>query len=657
MGKPLHVVDTNWLVVRCRVFCSTSKFVCLALLVVSCGMKSQDQPPLLEKGLLNAPAAIRHLPSDTAVVVVLQGPLLKEVSTVSIKETLSPSKQNCLIGDESFRPSIAFGMSYPLSYQGGFLVISTFDTEECDALITDALTDSSMFVSENLGGGLYRAAFSKNVLDNWSRNQGSISAASTRLLERTGAASVRFAIDPIAPWPGNPFGGPAVKEVPVGLAGTLEFRDGLTLSSELEWTNENEAEHGKARLWRELSVLAEISGYGDFILPLKTAHALKRDGNHATLDGTLSPRTWHALVDRIERTEFRSPSAGTASTMLTVLPSVVVMNRKSMLSDRGLSKALADIKSKAGFIGITYLKGQPQARITDVMEILQETGLPVAVTTETESSLAISLSLAKTCKGGMEHACHSLGVMFNEGIGVTKDTGKADEYFEEGCFQGVDESCYELGGFQEGENDAELAYWESRANDESVLVAGKLAFIYKKHAAPAKKEQSNKYFQKAANLGHYGALIEMAIIYHKGRGVRQDDALAIKWLERATSQGGQKAQANLGRLYSISKTHRDYDKSRHWLEVAAKKGSTMAMIDLGEIHYRLDKRNLDLIEGYRWLNKACKQGDTDAVHHIDKLWKTMNKSVKARAVQAHGPMADCPRKGGMSYGVLGDKVK
>jgi hypothetical protein len=55
----------------------------------------------LNQGVQNSPLAIRYLPSDVAVVVVLQGPSLSEALAIGIEKEFPPSKLNCLLGDES----------------------------------------------------------------------------------------------------------------------------------------------------------------------------------------------------------------------------------------------------------------------------------------------------------------------------------------------------------------------------------------------------------------------------------------------------------------------------------------------------------------------------------------------------------------------------
>ena len=46
-----------------------------------------------------------------------------------------------------------------------------------------------------------------------------------------------------------------------------------------------------------------------------------------------------------------------------------------------------------------------------------------------------------------------------------------------------------------------------------------------------------KWYRKAAEQGNVNAQYQMGIYYHSGSGVRQDDAVAVTWFERAASNG------------------------------------------------------------------------------------------------------------------------
>jgi len=56
-------------------------------------------------------------------------------------------------------------------------------------------------------------------------------------------------------------------------------------------------------------------------------------------------------------------------------------------------------------------------------------------------------------------------------------------------------------------------------------------------------------YQQAAEQGQAQAQYQLGLIYKQGKGVPQDDALAIHWFRKAAEQGQAGAQNQLGLLY------------------------------------------------------------------------------------------------------------
>ena len=62
-------------------------------------------------------------------------------------------------------------------------------------------------------------------------------------------------------------------------------------------------------------------------------------------------------------------------------------------------------------------------------------------------------------------------------------------------------------------------------------------------------------------------------MYDSGRGVRQDDAEALRWYRKAAEQGYAKAQYNLGLMYANGHgVHQDFDLSKEWFGKACDGG-------------------------------------------------------------------------------------
>ena len=73
-------------------------------------------------------------------------------------------------------------------------------------------------------------------------------------------------------------------------------------------------------------------------------------------------------------------------------------------------------------------------------------------------------------------------------------------------------------------------------------------------------------------------------MYAKGRGVRQDDAEAVRWYRQAAAQGLVQAQYNLGVMYETGRGVRQ-----------------------------------DLALAQEWYGKACQNGDQDGCDNYQRL--------------------------------------
>ncbi|HKP24027.1 MAG TPA: tetratricopeptide repeat protein [Dongiaceae bacterium] len=77
-------------------------------------------------------------------------------------------------------------------------------------------------------------------------------------------------------------------------------------------------------------------------------------------------------------------------------------------------------------------------------------------------------------------------------------------------------------------------------------------------------------WQPLAEQGDVNMQLLIGSIYDLGQGVPQDDAEAVKWYERAATQGSAKGQYQLGALYARSAQVKDPFQGYKWLTIAAR---------------------------------------------------------------------------------------
>ena len=94
-----------------------------------------------------------------------------------------------------------------------------------------------------------------------------------------------------------------------------------------------------------------------------------------------------------------------------------------------------------------------------------------------------------------------------------------------------------------------------------------------------------KWFLRAAEAGHAGAVNSLANCYDKGTGVAVDFVKAIALYTRASEAGNSVAQFNLGMRYLIgsSGVACDVAKAREWLARAAAGGVAQAAAPLAAL--------------------------------------------------------------------------
>jgi hypothetical protein len=80
-----------------------------------------------------------------------------------------------------------------------------------------------------------------------------------------------------------------------------------------------------------------------------------------------------------------------------------------------------------------------------------------------------------------------------------------------------------------------------------------------------------------AEKGYAFAQFNMGVLYDQGKGVPQDDALAMQWYQKAAEQGLPQAQINLGIMYEQGQgIPADYVRAYFWYTLAESQGDDQA---------------------------------------------------------------------------------
>jgi len=125
----------------------------------------------------------------------------------------------------------------------------------------------------------------------------------------------------------------------------------------------------------------------------------------------------------------------------------------------------------------------------------------------------------------------------------------------------------------------------------------------------------------SANNGNAEMQFNIGLMFQRGRGVRQDHGEAIKWYEKAATQGLVPAQVNLGSMYYDGKGM-EINKilAAKWLKKAAAQGDDRAQYLLGIMYGKGEVgQRRDMKKSFELLTLSAKQNNKLATSLLIKL--------------------------------------
>ena len=117
-------------------------------------------------------------------------------------------------------------------------------------------------------------------------------------------------------------------------------------------------------------------------------------------------------------------------------------------------------------------------------------------------------------------------------------------------------------------------------------------------------ENSFTICNKKAEEGDAEAQFNLALMYEKGDGIKQDKQKALYWYTKAAEQGLFVAQNNLGFMYNEGEgIEQDKQKAIYWLTKAAEQGHFIAQTNLAHIYFKGTAQ--DKVKAVYWYTKAA----------------------------------------------------
>jgi uncharacterized protein len=130
-----------------------------------------------------------------------------------------------------------------------------------------------------------------------------------------------------------------------------------------------------------------------------------------------------------------------------------------------------------------------------------------------------------------------------------------------------------------------------------------------------------RLLEPLAQSGNAVAQLHLGLLHYHGHGVRENDAQALKWFERAARQGLAAAQFQVGNMYAygLADPGSGVDPSRlaaQWYFEAARQGLADAQYSLGILFLTGTGVQQSAEEAERWIGRAAAQGHADASAYL-----------------------------------------
>lgn len=198
---------------------------------------------------------------------------------------------------------------------------------------------------------------------------------------------------------------------------------------------------------------------------------------------------------------------------------------------------------------------------------------------------------------------HILGLMYEEGVGVSQNHEKAAFWHRKAAEQDHSRSQLKLG----------LKYLEGEGVPRDIRMA-------------------IKWFHRAANNGDTDAQFNLGLFNSDGTGMPQNYSEAAKWYRKAAELGHSMAQNNLGNHYFKGQgVSKNFSKAFKWWQRSANQGVDLAQISLGVMYAKGEGVQFDPIKAHMWFNVAAAQGNKNGENNRNLIAGRMTPSQISKA--------------------------
>ncbi len=225
---------------------------------------------------------------------------------------------------------------------------------------------------------------------------------------------------------------------------------------------------------------------------------------------------------------------------------------------------------------------------------------------------------------GDEESQYRIGMMYAEGRGVEQDYSEAAKWFRVSSEDDIHD--YDRAG--------ELVVDPEYLTQEVEGARTKLRQLAERkdpaaqfHLGLLEERYARKWYQEASAQGLAEGQYALAESFAEGRGVPQNDAVAVRLYGRAAAQDFGEAQYKLGVMYVLGRgVVPNTREALKWYQQAAEQGVIQAQLALGAMYARGQFLTTDLrvptdyVSAYKWLSLAGAKLPMDQFLH----WQATN---------------------------------
>ncbi len=221
----------------------------------------------------------------------------------------------------------------------------------------------------------------------------------------------------------------------------------------------------------------------------------------------------------------------------------------------------------------------------------------------------------------------SLGYLYQNGVGVTADSGKAGEFFRKAARAGHVEGKFRYAELQLRSSSEPEAVKQALVD---VQEAGQAGFPPALHAigqmfrqgrfAPHNPARALEFFKSGSGAGHAESALALGEMYLNGEAGALDHKEAMRWLRRAADLSNPDAHYLLGYLlaHQAAASAADLQEAARHFSAAAEAWHEKAQAELGRMLLSGSGTPRDLVAAYKWLELSASTGYAEA-HYLRSL--------------------------------------